>query len=172
MPGTQQQGAVWEVPIVPSWSPVPANGHTLIDAICSPRDDIVELIGHAPRTRDIGHAAWAVQLGGQDVVQHPACIPDLKAPGLDASDLEGQKQQSGRKGELLVHHRAEESPSPVLPAHHPTLTRLVRKWPGELTPAHWVSCLRISSLPQETLCRKKVSLICKTWLPTDRYIQG
>lgn len=77
----------------PSWSPVPANGHTLIDAICGPRDDIVELIGHAPRTRDVGHAARAVQLGGQDVVQHPACISNLKAPRLDASNLLRRQKQ-------------------------------------------------------------------------------
>ena len=37
------------------------------------------------------------ELRGQDVVQHPAGVPDLKAPGLDATNLPGWKLRSGRR---------------------------------------------------------------------------
>ena len=35
--------------------PVTANGHALVHAICGPRDDVVELIGHAARSRHISN---------------------------------------------------------------------------------------------------------------------
>lgn len=78
--------------------PVPTDGHTLVDTVCGPRDDIVEFVRHASRTRDIGHTAWAVEFGSQDVVQHPTSISNLKASRLDAPNLQRQKQQLRTQG--------------------------------------------------------------------------
>lgn len=36
--------------------PVPSYSHALIHPICGPRDDVVQFIGHATRTRHISNA--------------------------------------------------------------------------------------------------------------------
>lgn len=71
--------------------PVPSDGHTFIDAICGAGDDVVQLVGHAPRARHICYTARAIQFGSQDVVQHATCVADLKTAWLDASDLKQRK---------------------------------------------------------------------------------
>lgn len=45
-----------------TWISVTANGHALVHTICGPRDDIVEFIGHAARTRHVGNAAEKTNL--------------------------------------------------------------------------------------------------------------
>lgn len=68
-------------------TPVSSNGYTFVNSISGAGDDVVELIGHAPRAGDVGHAAWPVQLGCQDVVEHSTCVSDLKTARLYSSNL-------------------------------------------------------------------------------------
>lgn len=67
--------------------PVSSDGHAFINAICSARDDVVQLVGHASRAGHVRHASRTVQFGGQDVVQHAARVADLEAARLDATNL-------------------------------------------------------------------------------------
>lgn len=75
-----------------AWVSVPTNGHTFINSISSTGDYIVEFIGHAARAGHVGHAAWTVELGGKDVIQHASCVADLKTAWLDSSNLGANKQ--------------------------------------------------------------------------------
>lgn len=71
-----------------SYKPVSANGHTLKDPIRSAGDYVVEFVGHAAGAGHIGHAAWAVELGGKNVIQHTSCVPNFKTAWLDTSNLQ------------------------------------------------------------------------------------
>lgn len=71
--------------------PVSSDGHTFIHAICGAGDDVVQLVGHSAGARHVCNAARAIQFGSQDVVQHAACVADLKTARLDATDLGDRK---------------------------------------------------------------------------------
>ncbi len=68
-------------------SPISSNCNSLINSICSMRDDVVELIGHPSWAGHICHTAWSIQLWCQDIVKHPACVTDLKAAWLYTANL-------------------------------------------------------------------------------------
>lgn len=76
------------------YTPVSADCHAFKNAIRSAGDDVVELVGHAARAGHVGHAAWTVKLGGQDVIQHASSVADLKAARLYSSDLHKNNRRS------------------------------------------------------------------------------
>lgn len=78
-----------QTPLPSSSSPIPSNGHSLVDSIGSAGDDVVELVGHPSRARHVRHAPWSVELGGQDVVQHSSGVADLETARFDPSNLDG-----------------------------------------------------------------------------------
>lgn len=71
--------------------PVSSDGYPFVDTICGAGDDVVQLVGHAPRARHVCHTAGTIKFGSQDVVQHATCVTDLKTAWLDASDLGDRK---------------------------------------------------------------------------------
>lgn len=70
------------------YKPVSTDGHTFKNTIGGAGDDVVELVGHAAWARHVGHAAGAIELWGEDVVQHASSVPDLEAARLDSSNLD------------------------------------------------------------------------------------
>src|SRR6266576_3729624 len=51
---------------------ITTDGNTLVSAIGIQREDIVQLIRHATRLRNITNGAWAVELGCNNVIHHPS----------------------------------------------------------------------------------------------------
>lgn len=68
---------------------VTTNGDTLVDTVGVLRDDVVQLVGHTTRLRDVADGALAVELGGDNVVHHATSVTNLEAAGLDATDGSG-----------------------------------------------------------------------------------
>ncbi len=68
---------------------ITTNGNTFVNTICCQGDDVVELVGHAARLGNIADGAFAVQLGGDNVVHHATSIADPEAAGLDTADSGG-----------------------------------------------------------------------------------
>jgi len=66
--------------------PVASDGDALVDAIRVLAQDVVELVAHPSRARDVGDRARAVQLALDAVVNHAARVADAEAPRLDAAD--------------------------------------------------------------------------------------
>mmetsp|Transcript_72487 Transcript_72487/g.147049 ORF Transcript_72487/g.147049 Transcript_72487/m.147049 type:complete len:530 (-) Transcript_72487:1357-2946(-) len=64
---------------------VAANCDAFVDAVGVPADDVVQLVRHAAGLGHIGHRAWAVEPGHDDVVQHAARVPDADAARLDTA---------------------------------------------------------------------------------------
>lgn len=75
--------------------PVATDGHALVHSVRGARDDVVKFVGHAPRARHVGHTAWPVQLGRQDVVQHATRVADLEAARFDAAHLQRSRTSLG-----------------------------------------------------------------------------
>lgn len=73
--------------------PVPADGHTFENTVCGAGDYVVEFVGHAARAGHVGHAAWTIQLGGEDVIQHAASISDFETAWLDPSHLDERNRK-------------------------------------------------------------------------------
>ena len=65
------------------YPPITANSNTFVDAVGVVADNVVQLIRHTTRLRDIANGAFSVELGRNNVVHHPTSVADLKAAGLD-----------------------------------------------------------------------------------------
>ena len=74
------------------WASVQASP-TFADAVSDPRQDVVQLVGHATRLADVRDAARLVQLARDDVVQHAARVTDAEAARGDATDGGGPNDQ-------------------------------------------------------------------------------
>eukprot|EP00042_Codosiga_hollandica_P036398 m.278177 g.278177 ORF g.278177 m.278177 type:complete len:466 (+) comp54882_c0_seq10:1212-2609(+) len=66
--------------------PVASNGHSFVDTVCIAGNDVVQLIAHATRTRNVRDASWTIQLRGQHVVDHSASVANPEAARFDAPD--------------------------------------------------------------------------------------
>lgn len=64
---------------------IASDGDSLVDTVRSARDDIVELVGHATRSGDVGDATRSVEFRHQNVVQHAARVADLETTRLETS---------------------------------------------------------------------------------------
>jgi len=65
---------------------ITTDGNTFVGAVGDEGEDVVELVGHAPRLRDVTNRAGAVELRGNDVVHHPSRVSDPEAARLDTTD--------------------------------------------------------------------------------------
>ena len=69
-----------------TWITITTNSDTLIGAIRDEGKDVVQLIGHATRLRDIANRTRAVELGCNDVVHHTTRVTNPEATRLDTTN--------------------------------------------------------------------------------------
>lgn len=72
---------------------VTTNGDTLVDTICSLRDDVVQFVGHTTGLRNIADGTLAVELGGNNVVHHTTGVTNLESTRLNTTN--GSRTNNG-----------------------------------------------------------------------------
>lgn len=72
-----------------SWVSITSNGHTLVHAVGSLGNDVVQLVTHTTRLGDVANGTGTVELGGNNVVHHTTSVTDLEAARLDSTNSGG-----------------------------------------------------------------------------------
>lgn len=65
---------------------VATDGNALINTVGRSRNDVIQLVRHTTRSRDIRDTSWSIELRHEDVVQHATGVTDLKAAWLQAAN--------------------------------------------------------------------------------------